>query len=163
MYVVNYVYPNTRTWHNWLQYEWNYRTYLDQFIKFSHRSESISQDYKSIAMTVNPELALRCYRKFNSNLNNSSATNFLRGTARENSLTKTVSADHPTNVLLLDSELLYNSVLDKDLYSQIVDWFGLENNYSTAQQIHKKWFDLHQKAERELLNDLSRIYDATKI
>jgi hypothetical protein len=62
------------------------------------------------------------------------------------------------NVLIVDSERLFDKTLDKNLYSQIVDWFELGNSYEQAAEIHTLWWRLVKKAEQEIIQDLQKIY-----
>ena len=151
------VYPQSRTWHNWLIIESNFRYYLDKHIKLIHEGK-FSQHDKIISVTINPELALKCYLKFNSALNNLNHHVFKLITKTENNNAVNSQLLEPKKILLIDGEVLYNETLDRDLYNSVIKWFGLSDQYNIAKDIHKIWYNLHLKAEQELIRDLSKVY-----
>ena len=61
--------------------------------------------------------------------------------------------EHATlnNRLLLNADILYTEVLDRDFYTSMIDYLGFDDNYESAAMIHSKWYQLHQKAEREFV------------
>ena len=53
-FILDNVYNNSRSWHNWLITEWAYREYLDQIIPFTH--SSLAND-KCLRVTIDPYLS----------------------------------------------------------------------------------------------------------
>lgn len=148
------VYPNDRSWDNWLQIEWAYRDSLNRYIPFGHDiNELLNPDVKTILLKTNPELAYRSYIKFNSNLNTRPKHRFISDVNETNSIV----ADKP-HQLSLDSDVLYNEVLDQKFYNDLVGFLELENLYTTAQQIHSKWYHLHKNAEQGITDHFINLY-----
>ena len=155
-FIKSKVYPSSRTWHNWLHTEWRYRPVLDNIIKFNHSFDNNTFNL-AICMTTTPELAYKSYLKFNSNLNNLLVSEFKDYVKKYNE--KILPNTQSKNVLLLNSDLLFNEILDKNLYYSAISHFGLDDHYESANYILKIWFNLHKKAEKEIINDLKMIYE----
>jgi len=155
-----HVYPNNRTWHNWLVFEWKYREQLQEILPIDH-----SYDFKQhgplekeLYLTITPDLAVNCYLKFNSNLNNTSPELMKKLIANFNHLVRRYCLKFSKNSLSLNVDILFNETLDQELYQQIINFFGLNYNYDLANQVHKLWYNLHRKAEKEIILDLQKIY-----
>ena len=158
-FIKNWVYSPDRTWHNWLVFEWEFRTQLNDCVFFDHLPHLIdTSKYKTIVMTIDPILAYKSYVKFNSNLNNHLKHTFIDETAKLNNELLD-AANTNNNILNLDSSLLFNNVLDRDLYMSAIEYFGLDDNYEHANELHKIWFNLHKKSEQELIQDLQVLYN----
>lgn len=155
-YIKNYIYPQNRTWHNWLFFEFTYRELLDDSILFSH-SLDCAVSGKAIVIIIDPALALRTYIKFNSLLNELSQEQFIKEIELHNKTAKEL-ADNNKNILLLDTGRLFNRVLDKELYDAATSWLELENFYADAKSIHEIWFSLHKKAEAEIISNLQQMF-----
>jgi len=158
-YISKYVYGNFRTWHNWLHTEWKIRKLLDPVIPFEHHytaQSEITRTYKGILCTVSSDLALRCYLKFNSSLNNMTIDGFGLSINRINREVKTYA--RLNNCLCLDADDLYTEVLDRDFYASMIDYLGFDDNYESAAVIHARWYQLHQKAEREFVDYVINLY-----
>ena len=162
-YISTYVYGTSRTWHNWLHTEWLYRTSLNKAIPFVHKipekdrltRRRIPQS-NVILCTVSPELALRCYLKMNSSLNNANIDQFKVYAERDN--LAIIEYARLNNRICLNSDILYTEVLDRDFYTSITYYLGFYNNYESAALIHAQWYQLHQKTEREFVTDITNFY-----
>ena len=152
-YIQNNVYNDKRTHHNWLKYEWTWRIQLNNMLKITHDMSDMFDGLKTIGLTMDPELSHRCYRKFNPNLNGLSKDDFLKMTSKINKMSNFASQCIDT-FKCLDSSVLYQEALDKEFYQQLIEFFNLESKYEQAQEIHKSWFRLHQKAEQEFLTSI---------
>lgn len=159
-FIKTYVYSKARTWNNWLITEWYYRDFLHGSIGFYHEVNRIDTTPRCIAMLTDPDLAYRCYFKFNPNLNNTLPQDFKRYIARDNEYIQSHKQD---NVLTVHSSTLYNSVLDKDLYESVTQFFNLDNHYDVAQEIHALWYNLHQQSEKKFVNDVINLYSKDEI
>jgi hypothetical protein len=62
------------------------------------------------------------------------------------------------NCLCLDADTLYTEVLDRDFYASMIDYLGFDDNYESAAVIHARWYQLHQKAEREFVDYVTNLY-----
>jgi hypothetical protein len=152
-YIQHYVYNDKRSYHNWLKYEWTWRNQLSSLLKMTHDMSDMFDGLKTIGLTMNPELAHRCYYKFNPTLNGINKDDFLKMTSKINQLSNFAGQCIDT-FKPLDSSVLYQEVLDKNFYQQLIEFFNLESKYQQAQEIHKSWFRLHQKAEQEFLTSI---------
>lgn len=150
------VYPDSRTWQNWLNVEWKYRKSLDNLVPVTHIPMRTVSTQKSISLIMPPELALKTYIKFNTNLNNISMDEFIFQTKWFN--TQILKLDPKTN-LVLSSETLFSPVLDRDFYSKIVKWADLDGDYEFANYIHTRWYNLQRRAEQEIVKFLSDLYN----
>jgi hypothetical protein len=144
------VYAPERTYNNWLEYEFNWRLKLDDWMKFTHDMTDLFDDIKSVVVTIDPETAYRCYVKFNPILHNRTKDEFIKQIRKQNQMCKFAN-DALDTATLLDSTLLFQSKLDKGIYNRLIEFFNLEPNFVEAQEVHSTWYNLHIKAENEWL------------
>lgn len=148
--------PKNKTYSNWIYSEWKTRVELDQYLDFNHNIENLydpSVPNKIIIMTTRPKYALKHYMKFNPLMNDNTIRSFMRQIKRDNESNTTLRVNQEDKTLVIDSNKLYNSVLDKELYKSITNFFEIGNVYEKANEVHKLWYDLNQKA----IIDLSRL------
>jgi hypothetical protein len=158
-FIQQYIYPQSRTWHNWLSVESKYRFDLNSVIGFDHSyPKQFEHNDRALVITIDPNLSYTCYLKLNSILNNASSLGFKGMVANSNVDLVNWARKNPTQVLVLDGKVLYNSVLDRKFYQQLIDCFGLKDQYELAAQVHKIWFELHEKAPHEMIAHLQKIY-----
>ena len=155
------IYSPSRSWANWLWMEFLYREDLDQVLVFDHRKDNIEDVDKNLVLTVDPELALYCYFKLNSNLNHCTpeifkeqSLWFARNAVRN-------SANHQENKLMSVNSL-YQPTLDRTFYNNMIEWFGLSDCYDLANQVHALWFDAHQRAEQQFVSHVNNFYKRTQ-
>lgn len=150
-YILTKVYDENRSYHNWLEYEWQWRGQLNSLVLLTHDMSEIFDGSKSIGLTIDPDLAYRCYVKFNIGLNGVTKDDFLKKILKMNQLTKL--ADRYINTFKsLNSSILYQEKLNDNFYQQLLEFFRLRSKYQHAQEIHKSWFKLHQQSEKEFLS-----------
>jgi hypothetical protein len=161
--IMNNVYGPNRSWHNWLNTEWAYRNALNEILPYVHNIPPVQRlnDRKilhsnAIMCTVSPELALRCYLKVNSSLNNVTIPSFIEAHKKDNRAI--VEYAKLNNRLLLNADILYTEVLDRDFYASMIDYLGFDDNYESAAVIHARWYQLHQKAEQEFVDYVTNLY-----
>lgn len=147
-FISNEVYSKSRSWHNWLKVEWTYRKLFDSVITFSHAELTTDRCLKVI---VNPELAHKCYIKFNSNTNRVTKEEFINTIKIENAAAKNYK-------YCIDSTALFSEVLDKRIYADICQCFDLDDNYEHACKIHSMWYNLHLKSEKEIVSYFTNLY-----
>jgi hypothetical protein len=153
-FITKCVYPNDRTWQNWLNYEWRWRLGVEDLIAFSH-GRVLQSDTRYCALKTNPEQAIKHYLKFNTNLNTTLMQTFKQQTEDYNNKIGSIKSD---NLMIVDSDQLFQPTLDKDFYLKITEWFNLSDNYDQAATIHSMWWALIKRAEQEIIQDLQRIY-----
>ena len=157
------VYPNSRSWQNWLETEWLFRNNFNKILLFSHDLKSIlNNENKSILLTSSPELCLYAYLKFNSNLNNRSFKQFKEEITTHNKFIQNTLSKNKEKFLTLNSDILFTEQLNKEFYDACIDFFNIENQFENAQHVHKIWFNLHLKAEKEIGIFLKNFYTKSK-
>jgi hypothetical protein len=156
-FINTHVYHNDRSWHNWLHIEWRFRKQLDSVINFDHNFQNISSQVKTVALTVDPEIAYKHYVKFNCNLNNNSKKLFMKSIDYNNYHVN----QHKNNpmVLVIDSNLLFDPVLNKNIYNSIIEFCELDDHYFIAQDIHTRWINLNKKSEIDIVKDFQKLYN----
>ncbi len=161
-YIKNYVYGKYRTWQNWIVLEKKFRYQFDNLIYMGHASDLefdvVTDSEKIITSYIDPELSLRAYIKFNSSLGLLSIEDFIKFIEHSNN-SITEFANKKSNVLLINSGLLFNETLDVELYNQVTSWFNLGNYYNEANELHQHWFHLHKRAEVEMVNYLQDLFN----
>lgn len=155
-FVIQRIYTPERTWHNWLNYEFRFRNFFDRYIRFTH-DVTVMHDSRTVAITIDPELSYRCYIKFNSQLNGNNHQGYLNKVARDNSMIEFFDRNND-HTLVLDAGRLFQPQLDTELYHDATTFLDLIPNYEAACQVHRIWYDLHKKAEREIVADLQKLY-----
>jgi hypothetical protein len=151
-----HVYPTNRTWHNWLRYEHQWRVLLNRIIEMKHAyTELTNINNKTLILTIDPFLAYKSYIKFNSYCNELTLHGFQSSILTENAKHLTITNK---NTLILNVDILFNELLDRAWYQQLITWFDLDDNYSTACIVHKLWYDAHKRAEQDIIQDLTRLY-----
>jgi len=156
------VYPPERTWHNWLVFEWAFRAELSRqyfYLEHSLNGANFSPDSKYLIMTISPELSYKSYVKFNVNLNNTALPKFKSTIEEFNQRAAKIASKESNNIMCINSEKLFSPVLDREIYEQVTAFFNLDPCYNVATDIHKQWYNLHKKAEIEIVRDLSNIYN----
>ena len=151
------IYSAKRSWDNWLWMEFLYREDLDEILEFGHRKDQIDGVDRNLVLTINPELALQSYFKLNSNLNHCTPDIFKKQVRQvvESAL------NNPSKRLenkIMNVDCLYQPVLDREFYNNMIDWFGLSDYYDLANQVHGLWFWAHQRAEQEFAEYTNYLY-----
>jgi hypothetical protein len=156
-----HIYPTTRTWHNWLAFERQWRDQLNDTIGLGHNYiDLIDINRKTLILTIDPLLAYKSYVKFNSLCNNLSMSEFQSSIVADNTK-HMAAADEKT--LVLNADILFNEVLDRSWYQQLITWFNLADNYASACIVHKLWYNAHKRAEQEIVTDLTKLYSNNQI
>jgi len=152
------IYPVTRSWDNWLWMEFLYREDLNNIFVFSHATDNDNVK-KNLVLTIDPELALHCYFKFNSNLNHSIPEMFKKQIHEFTKNAVDNLFNHVENKIL-NVDCLYQPILDKTFYNNMIEWYELSDCYELANQVHELWFNSHQKAKQQFLEYTNHLYNA---
>ena len=142
------IYPSNRTHDNWLKFEWRYRQKIKDTIDFSHEIQDVvdlDKNNKIIVMISDPDNALTSYIKFNKKLNGHTPITFRNHIRRDNKNNLEFKLPENSQKFVIESDILYNRILDKKTYDSLVDFYNIENVYESAQTIHELWFDLHER------------------
>lgn len=152
------VYNKSRTCFNWIQIEWRHRKSLSNYIDFDHNIENVydaTKTNKIIVMTLKPKYALKHYFKFNPTINGHTIKSFMRHVAKDNKGNSEFRVNLEDKVLVIDSNKLYNPVLDKKLYESIINFFEVSNVYEQANKVHQLWYEANQRAIKDVLSTVS--------
>lgn len=154
--ILEKIYPDNRTWHNWLMFEWKFRNVLNKQILLTH--DEVNEEVISLLVLIsNPELCYHHYLKVNSSFNNNGIPNFFNDINSFNNFYQ--NRTNRNNLKLINSYNLYSENLDKDLYCSLIDFLKIKNNnYDIAKDIHAKWYQLVIKSEKDFLNHVNSIY-----
>ena len=153
-FIIKQVYNQERTWNNWLWLEGQWRRELEKLVPFAHNIRSKSQ-MKRVILLSDPETAYRSYIKFSSNLDVATKETFLSYCILYNENVATLSNNR--DIVTTSSEL-FQEELDQDWYSSLVSKLNLTNEYEHANKLHRHWYQLHKKAERDMLADLTQLF-----
>lgn len=169
-FISNYVYPESRSPFVWLSHEYKFREIpqIQQLVLVNHSIDTcvtIEEPRKVLVLVPDPDLSYKHYLKFNPALN---------GLVRQATLDKTITLDQikesyklaisndndrnklkstiSSDILALNIDnLYYNRDLDPVIYHAIIGFFGLNDQYELANQIHNRWFDLQRYNEKVML------------
>ena len=146
-FILNDVYTENRTWYNWLKLESKLSAdLLDQY-SLIHNIEkakfmSSQQDQITIFLTVSdPTLVINhlmnvdiinAYALYN---NNDNYTFFPE------------NLDENMKIFYVDS--LYEKNLNYDLYKNIINFLGFDDNYELANQIQNRYYNIRKKSAAE--------------
>ena len=148
-------YPEHRTWHNWLLIEWTYREQMQPMVHIDHDYDG--DDDRTLLLTMDPEQAYLRYVKFNSLLNYMDRESFEHSTEGQNQKFHQLARNMP-NVHELDAGRLWTGQLPRDWSLEMCGFFGLEDRYDHAQQVHALWYEAHLRSEREIVAYFKEIY-----
>jgi len=172
-FILNDVYSDDRTWHNWLLFEWVWRNEIDDVI-YLHNSK-IPKPQKNfnfnkiLHINANGGNCYRHYVKFNSSLNNKKRDNFIRRINFSNIVYKNQSDKklnqnfgHKCTFLSIDFDYFYKNNLDNKIIEEINSFFSIDIPFDQATEVHNKWISLNKKAELEIVDDLKKLYGNSK-
>jgi hypothetical protein len=148
------IYSPGRSWHNWIWMEFLYREDLDEVLEFNHRGPYIENVIKNLILTVDPELALRSYLKLNSNLNHCTPEVFKQQTTQFNLGTEGQNLENK----IINVDCLYQPILDRTFYNNMIEWFELSDCYDLANQVHGLWYNAHERTEQEFVEYVNNFY-----
>jgi hypothetical protein len=153
------IYHESRTWNNWLWYEWQYRIACNKIISLIHNTEleDYDKNIKTLTLTIDPQLAYHCYVKFNNNLNNRPPSDFMR-TVRKNNIAAINEAKTNANIKIIDANIVYQPILDRVFYKNLVDYLGISDLYFEANEIHQLWYSAQKRSEKEFVRDITALY-----
>ena len=154
-FILNDVYTENRTWYNWLNYEWKFRCTLDPQIKIMHNS-TLSQDdtckNKQVIFLniVDFKLFFYHYLHINLKLNGNSIDRFLYfNSTRWNEHIENFSNNLDENMKIFYVDSLYEKNLNYDLYKNIINFLGFDDNYELANQIQNRYYNIRKKSAAE--------------
>jgi hypothetical protein len=159
-WIKQYIYPPERTWNNWLGfpdttvgYEWTWRPKLDDIVAITHNNfmwENTADKELYLTFT-DPELPYLHYYHVNIGLNNSTpdqVRKYEQDWANEFKLIENRIQEFPNKkIIYIDS--LYDKVLKYELYKEVIDFFGFDDNFELAKQVHECYYQCRVKSARD--------------
>ena len=59
----------------------------------------------------------------------------------------------------MQGDFLSNPKLQDEKIAEINRFFKIDIDINQAQQVHKKWYNLNRKAEKNIVKDIAKIYE----
>jgi len=144
------IYRSEKTWNTWLSHEWRYRKRLDKTLCITHNVPlEDPPDSKILFLTLDDfEKAITHYYHINLSLNCNTPQNcrYLIKEWHEN--IQNYCFDGITRKAII-SDCIYDPVLNYEWYKSIVDFFGFDDNYEYAKQVHEIYYQLRKKSARD--------------
>ena len=163
-FIKKFIYPDNRNFYNWIRYELMLKDQLETIIMVAqvmgkHKNPFYNVD-KTILLRSSGEfctekfmklhphyvLELKQENKFDG-LN--SVIGFLDGMDSNNG---SFIPKEGHKILTCYSETLYNELLDKEFYENMVNFFNISNEYEHAKDIHRTWYKCHIRARKECID-----------
>jgi hypothetical protein len=69
-----------------------------------------------------------------------------------------LAIQHPDNTKIMSTAPLFAPFLDRDFYTELVEWFGITDMYDAANEVHGWWFAANQRAEKDFVKDITEFY-----
>lgn len=156
-FVLTEIYNSDRNWNNWILNEWKWREQWPSIIPMHAPIVDIDAQKFYIFCTANEDMCFRQYLKFNSLLNNQTASSFKRDAAEFNSIVKD-RYNHYSNVLILDNNKLDHDDLNIEYYQTLISFLNLNDDYAKASQLHTAWRQCHTRAAKDFLRVVTELY-----
>lgn len=161
-FLLNYIYPQSRKFFNWLNFEYAFALKLHQVIYIHHRLSRLKQDNlktdKVIILNAGANFLIDKFFKFNPifilEFKNKNPINYSIKLFFDN-ITKDNNDCHlpeSINVLKLNGEILYNELLDEEMYNDAITFFNISNEYYYANILHAAWFNLQTQAKKDCID-----------
>jgi len=139
------VYPKERTWHNWLTFEWEFRRQYQTMLKIEHDLTIDNPSDKSIYLRYNDYTKpMNHYRCLNPGLNGFDVEKFKSLYSTHEDLLNGLQLNENKKIIIAD--IFWNDVLDKDTYTELIEFWNLENHYEYASRIHLLWCTARKRA-----------------
>ena len=156
-FIKNNIYNNTRSWQNWLNFEWKFRNKLDHLVLLSHNHHvELDNDKKELFLTVNdPYPFLTHYRHINLG-SNSQTIETLVNTFKNKWQTNIEWIKKSTvgilNKKIIYADTLHDRILAKDFYQTIIDYYQFDNNYEYACKLQEMYYQCRLNSQKDFYN-----------
>jgi len=157
------IFPEDRTWDNWIYYESLYRNFWQKGIVGLQQGQTadtieqqLDQGYRIIGFSCDPYIAYKNKCKFTTSIDLHTKKSFIADIEKFNK--KLDSVDHP-NLLKLDAaEFMCKQDLDRSTYNIITKWADLEDNYDKAHFVHTLWLRAQTRSQMDFLDEMIGLY-----
>jgi len=148
------VYSSKRTWYNWLHIEAQYRPTLDSIIETTHRGwiPPSEDNIKTLYMTtVDRTIPFKHYFHINLGLNSATPSELkqqMNVTWNKLNRFKSIIDQYP-NRKIIECDTLFEPMLNKKFYQEVIEFFEFDDHYESAQQIHQWYSQCRIKSARD--------------
>jgi hypothetical protein len=147
------VYNSTRTWNTWLGKEWEFRPALDKILIVDHTPSPPPPGEKRLYLeTLDPTLPALHYFHINLGLMAKTPDQFVEVIKIFNSNCDIIKSKNLPETKVIVCDKLFQPVLDRETYLQLVDFYGFADNYDTAKQIHSLYHTCRVNSARDFCN-----------
>lgn len=147
-FIESRVYTKERSWYNWLEFESKHRRKYDYIIELDHEHYLYKhkKNTKTIVMTFNDytESIIRFILFFD--LGNMSMHDILTHQFIQHYDSHIKSQKFSPNEKVITSDVIWEDVLDKNFYYDIIDFWELEDHYDYAAKVHTLWINCQKQA-----------------
>lgn len=147
-FIEQYIYPVERRLFNWLDEKYMYRQQLDKTILHTHDLSKLTTG-PNIIITMDPVFSYNFYLKITPSIGEDKQ-DFINTVIRQNK--ENTEYTKNTNSYLLDTQQLYLPVLDRQIYDDMIQFLNIDNQYESAQHVHKLWYDLRKGQEEDIMD-----------
>jgi hypothetical protein len=147
------IYTKERTWHNWIAFEWKHRLRYNAILKIEggHHALIYEKNTKSIILSYTDytECAIR-YVIFTSFKEiTTPLADIDEHYAKYSNHLKSIIVSPFDKVIV--SDVIWEDVLDKNFYYDIIDFWGFEDHYEYAARVHTLWKECHNRAVHQFM------------
>lgn len=150
------IYPKERTWHNWLSFEWKHRIKFNHIISIDSRHHLLDDGHALLLQDENQTKAIilsfndytECIKRYLVIFTQQSPWSLPRikeeiyDTYNNHIKSKTNSSFQK----IIPSDVIWEDVLDKKFYYDIIDFWGFEDHYEYAAKVHTLWVNCQKQA-----------------
>jgi hypothetical protein len=136
------VYDQTRSWNNWLGYEWMYRDQLNEYLTISHDCyewEKHPENKELYLAADNSDLPFKHYFHINLGCNNQTPEQIKRSIEnwiQEYEVIKQRIQEFP-NKKIIKIDSLFEPELDYEFYKELINFYNFDDNYQRAADVHR--------------------------
>lgn len=150
-FVQKYIYQPTRTWNNWLDFEWEHRSKLDPVISINHHVPNDTSDTLVLNMIFqNQNLPFEHYFHINLGLNCVTPEKFKEDAQRFTS--QAINKNQSLNIKTLQCDVMFDQKLNQDFYLEVCEFFKMDHHFDQAEQIHELWYVARKNSARDFCN-----------
>lgn len=159
------IYPKERTWNNWTQFEWKYRKRYNHII-------NIDMQHNEIHYVENKKIIILSFNDYTECAKR--ALMFIYSFKYDNSLTEIKeyyvtycnhikSHQFSTNEKVIASDVIWEDVLDKNFYYDIINFWELEDHYDYAAKVHTLWINCQKQALTQFIENCHEYINFVKL
>lgn len=158
-WVLKHIYGDFRNFANYFDIERFLHIKIYSYFGFCHESDLLQSPksdvtYKTVMGTIDTNLSVKHMFKINpfwlGNVNRkSSKEDYIAATLKHNENIINYVPQPNEKIFRYDANILHNPVLDKKFYDDLTNFLEIENVYDYAAELHTRWYDIHQQAEKD--------------